>query len=90
MPLPTKVNEVTSNPVPVSPKDYNGDHSTFSARGSKPCPTSNHPRKEHRAQAHARQTVTITWSDGRTSRSYIDHCKCRFCGHEWQQEWMNA
>lgn len=80
-----KVSEAKSEPYPVN--DGWADHNGFT-RGE--CPTSDHSKRVHRARADMRQTVTITWGDGRRSKSYIDHCKCRFCGHKWKQEWMPA
>lgn len=86
-PMFTRVKTERSKPQPTSPKDPYADHST-GARGC--CPTSDHSKKWHRAHATSRVIVTTTWGDGHTSRSYEDECKCKFCGHEWTQEWLAA
>lgn len=73
--------------VPIAQGDTWAQHNEFTTGE---CPTSTHSKKRHMATATERQTITITWGDGRRSRSYADKCKCQFCGHEWLQEWMPA
>lgn len=62
------------------------------------CPTSTHPKKQHRGNTQSRKIVVKTlpvWgkaNKGKTfqSTSYIDHVVCTFCGAEHDQEWMPA
>lgn len=60
------------------------------------CPTSTHPKRQHRGNKISRQTVTkelpVWRGKGKTftSTSYIDHVVCAFCGNEHDQEWMSA
>jgi hypothetical protein len=87
MPIPTIVTETKSEPRPVDPRDEWGEHIT-GARDS--CPDSSHSKRMHRGRASTRVTVETLWSNGGRSRTYVDHCRCDYCGFEWNQEWMTA
>lgn len=85
-----KLSESIGAAEPVRPGDSWAGHNDGS-EGC--CPTSDHRKKIHRGTATKRQTITKTFTNGRTtwtSKSYIDHCACRFCGHKFTQEWMPA
>ena len=60
-------------------------HNTYTQNS---CPASTNRRKCHQGRATTRQTVTTTYGDGHTSKSYVDQVACEFCGHAFKAEWM--
>lgn len=88
MPLPKRVKVERSAPAAIKPGDRMATNRYGGERGC--CPTSTHREKRHLGTSQTRITETITWDQNalnRQTRNFIDHVKCSFCGHEWEQEW---